>query len=78
MSRRCQLTGKVPITGARISHAHNVSNRRCYPNLQKKRFWYAEEKRWITLTLSARAIKTITRKGVHKVVLELRSRGEHV
>lgn len=78
MSKRCQVTGKVPITGCQVSHAHNVSLRRFLPNLQKKRFWYPEEKRWVTLSVSARGIKTITRKGLHKVVLEMRRRGEAV
>lgn len=78
MSKRCQVTGKVPVTGAQISHAHNVSARRFLPNLQKKRFWYPEEHRWVTLKVSARGIKTITRKGLHKVLLEMRARGERI
>ena len=35
MSRKCQVCGKGPMTGNRISHAHNVSKRRWLPNLQK-------------------------------------------
>jgi large subunit ribosomal protein L28 len=78
MSRRCQVTGKAPMSGSKISHAHNVSKRRFYPNLQKKRFWVPEEKRWVTLKVSARGIKEITLKGIGRVLREMRDRGERV
>ena len=48
------------------------------PNLQKKRFYLAEEDKWITLKLSTEAIRTINKKGLYTVVKELRSRGEHI
>ena len=78
MSKRCQVTGKAPMTGHNISHAHNVSKRRFLPNLQKKRFWSHEEQRWITLTVSARGIRTISKKGIDAVLRDLRKRGEKV
>ncbi len=37
MARVCEICGKRPITGHRISHAHNVTKRRFYPNLQRVR-----------------------------------------
>jgi large subunit ribosomal protein L28 len=35
MSRRCEICGKGPTVGHRVSHAHNLTNRRWLPNLQK-------------------------------------------
>ena len=78
MSKRCQVTGKKPITGNRVSHAHNVNKRRFLPNLQRKKFWSPEEKRFVTLTVSARGIKTISKHGVDKILRQLRAKGEKV
>jgi large subunit ribosomal protein L28 len=78
MARRCQVTGKKPMVGNNVSHANNKTKRRFLPNLQKKRFWSEEEGRWIKLTVSARAIKTITRKGFDTVLREMRERGEKI
>lgn len=63
MSRRCQVTGVGPVSGNNISHAHNKTKRRFLPNLQKKRIWVQELNRYVTLTLSARALKTISKNG---------------
>ena len=63
MSKICQLTGKKPLTGNNVSHANNRTKRRQLPNLQKKRIWLEEEKRFVTLRLSTEAIKTIDKKG---------------
>jgi len=78
MSRVCQVTGKKPMSGHNVSHAHNVSKRRFMPNLQKKRFWVPSEKRFVTLTVSARGIKTISKKGIETVVRELRKKGQKI
>jgi large subunit ribosomal protein L28 len=78
MARRCQVTGKKPMAGNDVSHANNKTKRRFLPNLQKKRFWSEEEGRWVKLTVSARAIKTITKKGFDTVLREMRARGEKV
>nr|WP_243664957.1 50S ribosomal protein L28 [Rhodothermus marinus] len=63
MARRDQLTGKGPVSGHNVSHANNKTKRRFLPNLQKKRFYIPEEKRWITLRVSAKTMKTINKKG---------------
>ncbi len=63
MSRRCQLTGVGPVAGNSVSHAHNRSKRRFLPNLQKKRVWVQELNRFVTLKLSAKAIKSIAKNG---------------
>ncbi|MCZ7558422.1 MAG: 50S ribosomal protein L28 [Bacteroidia bacterium] len=63
MSRKCQITGKGPLVGNNVSHAHNRTKRRQLPNLQKKRIYVPELKRFITVRVSARAIKTINKNG---------------
>lgn len=71
MARICRVTGKKPITGNNVSHANNKTKRRFLPNLQTKRFWDAENKRWIRLRLTAKAIKTIDKKGISSVLKEI-------
>jgi len=63
MSRICELTGTKPLVGNNVSHAHNKTKRRYLPNLQKKRIWIPEEKRWITMKITAKALKTLDKKG---------------
>ncbi len=78
MARICQVTGKKPITGNHVSFSNIKTRRRFLPNLQKKRFFLAEEGRWITLKLSASAIRTINKKGLYTVVKEMRAAGQVV
>lgn len=78
MSKVCQVTGKRPVSGNHVSHAHNVNKRRFLPNLHRKRFWVASENRFVTLTVSARGIRTISKKGIDKVLSEMRARGQKV
>lgn len=78
MARVCQVTGKVPITGNRVSHSNIKTKRRFLPNLQTKRFFLAEEDKWITLKLSTEGIRTINKRGLFNVVKELRQRGEKI
>jgi len=78
MARVCQVTGKVPITGNNVSHSNIKSKRRFLPNLQTKRFFLAEEDKWITLKLSTEGIRTINKNGLYTVVKELRKKGQHI
>jgi len=78
MARVCQETGKKPITGNKVSHSNIKTKRRFLPNLQTKRFFLAEEDKWITLKLSSDAIRTINKRGLYTVVKELRAAGEHI
>ena len=64
MSRTCVLTGKRPLAGNSISHAHNKNRRRQLPNLQWKSVWVPELERTVRLRLSARALRTIDKKGL--------------
>ncbi len=75
MARKDQLTGKGPMSGNNVSHAHNKTRRRFELNLQKKRFYIPEEKRWVTLRVSAKTIKTINKKGISAVLAEARKKG---
>ncbi|MEI9945068.1 MAG: 50S ribosomal protein L28 [Chitinophagaceae bacterium] len=75
MARVCQVTGKVPIGGNKVSHSNVKTKRRFLPNLQKKRFYLVEEDKWITLKLSTEAIRTINKNGLFTVVKELRAKG---
>jgi large subunit ribosomal protein L28 len=78
MSKICQVTGAAPSFGNRVSHSHRRTRRRWDPNIQRQRFWLPGEKRWIRLTVSARAIKTIDKRGIESVVADLRRRGVKV
>jgi large subunit ribosomal protein L28 len=75
MARVCQITGKRTQVGNNVSHANNKSKRKFYPNLQTKRFFYAEENRWITLKVSTTAIRTINKKGLSIVLKEAKADG---
>ena len=64
MARICELTGTKPITGNNVSHANNRTKRRFLPNLQKKKIWLADEKKWVTVKATAKALKTIDKIGL--------------
>ena len=75
MSKICQVTGKKPMFGNNVSHANNKTRRKFNVNLQKKKFWVPEENRYITLRLSMHGLRIINKKGITRVVKELRARG---
>ncbi len=75
MSKVCEITGKKVISGNNVSHSNHKTRRKFYPNLQKQKFYLPEEDKWITLKLSAKAIKTINKKGITAVVKEAREKG---
>lgn len=76
MSRVCQVTGKSPLVGHNVSHSNRHTKRRFEVNLKNKRFWVEDEKRWITLKISARGMRRIDKLGLATVLAELRARGE--
>ncbi|MFD0786138.1 50S ribosomal protein L28 [Micromonospora azadirachtae] len=78
MSRRCDVTGAQPGFGNAVSHSHRRTRRRWNPNLQRHRYWLPSERRWITLTLTAKALRTVDRKGIEAIVAELRGRGVRI
>jgi large subunit ribosomal protein L28 len=75
MSRVCEVTGKRPAVGNRVSHANNKKRRRFLPNLHTQRFWLEGEKRWVSLRLSTRGLRTIEKNGLDAVVAKLRAQG---
>jgi large subunit ribosomal protein L28 len=78
MSRVCEVTGKHPTVGNRVSHANNRKRRRFLPNLHTQRFWIETEKRWVSLRVSAQAMRTIEKRGIDVVLAELRADGVKV
>lgn len=74
-NKHCIVTGKQVMYGNNVSHSHRKTRRRFEPNLHNKRFWVPEEKRWITLRISARGIKTVAKKGIAAILVDLRRRG---
>ena len=78
MSRVCEITGKKPAVGNRVSHANNKKRRRFLPNLHVQRFWLEGEKRWVSLRVSTAGLRTIEKKGIDVVVAELRQHGVKV
>jgi len=78
MARVCQVTGKKPVTGNKVSHSNIKTKRRFNPNLQTKRFFLAEEDKWITLKVSSVALRTINKNGLYSVIKEMRTKGAAV
>ena len=74
MSRKCQVTGKGPQYGSSISHAHNKTKRRFLPNLQTKKIWVQELNREVTVKLSAKALKTISKNGTSDLAKMIREK----
>jgi len=75
MSRVCDITGKRPAVGNRVSHANNKKRRRFLPNLHTQRFWLEGEKRWVSLRVSTNGLRTIEKKGIDVIVEQLRAQG---
>ncbi len=76
MSRVCQVTGKRPTYGNTVSHANNKKRRRFLPNLHTHRFWLEGEKRFVTLRVSTRGLRTIDKLGIEQVLENLRASGD--
>ncbi|KTD40077.1 50S ribosomal protein L28 [Legionella parisiensis] len=78
MSRVCQVTGKRPMTGHKVSHANNKTKRRFLPNIQNHSFWVEEEKRFVTLKLSTKGMRIVDKLGIKAVLDNIRAKGEKV
>jgi large subunit ribosomal protein L28 len=74
MAKFCEVTGMTPQAGNNVSHAKNRTKRRFEPNLHTKRFWVEGEKRYVSLRVSARGIRTIDKKGIEVVLKEIAAR----
>ena len=74
MAKVCQVTGKSPMTGNNVSHAHNKTRRRFLPNLHSHRFWVDSEKRFVRLRVSSKGMRIIDKKGIEAVLEDIRRR----
>jgi len=78
MSRVCQVTGKRPMSGNNVSHAHNKTRRRFLPNLHTQRFWLESEERFVKLKVSHKGLRIIDKLGTEQVVKNLREQGQKI
>lgn len=91
MARKCQVTGKIPRRGFSYTirgiakkkkgiglNITGKNKRRFLPNLVRKRFWFAEENRFISLRLCTSAMRTIDKRGLSTIVRELRAKGQKI
>jgi large subunit ribosomal protein L28 len=75
MSRVCQLTGKKPLSGHKVSHSNVKTKRRFLPNLFTKKFFIPETNEWVTLKVSNYALRIIDKKGLYEYLKELKAKG---
>jgi large subunit ribosomal protein L28 len=78
MSAMCQVTGRKPGFGKQVSHSNRRTSRRWNPNVQRRRYWLPSQHRWITLTVSAKGIKTIDKLGIEAAVARIRANGGRI
>lgn len=78
MSAHCQVTGRKPGFGKSVSHSHVRTSRRWNPNITRKTYYVPSLGRRVTLTVSAKGIKTIDRDGIDAVAARIRARGERL
>ena len=74
MSKVCQVTGKRPMSGNNVSHAHNKTRRTFEPNLHHHRFWVPSENRFVRLRVSAAGMRVIDKKGIEAVLADIEKR----
>jgi len=75
MSRICEITGKKVISGNNVSHSHAKTKRKFYPNLHTKKFYIPEEDRYISLKVSAKGMRIISKKGISNALKDARAAG---
>ena len=63
MSKKCELTGKSPLKGHKVSHANNKTKRKFYPNLKKVTFKSDILRKNIRLSVSNAALRSVDYKG---------------
>lgn len=64
MARKCAFTGKSPLVGYNVSHAHNKTKKRQLPNIQSKRIFVPELGRYVRIHLSTRALRSVSKLGL--------------
>jgi len=68
MSRKCDLTGRRSSAGKNVSHAQNRTLRRFLPNTHKRRIWVPELGRFMIMTVSAKALRTLDKIGLNAML----------
>jgi len=71
MSKKCELTGKIPLKGHNVSHANNKTKRRFLPNLKKVKFTSLILKRSLRLNVSNAGVRSVDKKGSFDQFLKL-------
>ena len=66
MSRICELTGAKANNGMAVSHSHIRTKKLQQVNLQKRRLWWQEGNKWVTMRISTKALKSIQKVGLNK------------
>lgn len=75
MSKVCPVTGKRPVSGNRVSHAHNKSKRVFEPNMHEKRIWSPGLGRFVRLKVSAAGLRIIDKRGIDAVLTDMKRNG---
>lgn len=75
MSRVCQITGKSVMVGNNVSHSQRKTKRKFFPNLFTKKFYVPEDDMYVTLRVSASALRTINKKGISACMKDAREKG---
>ena len=75
MSRICQITGKKVMVGHSVSHSNIKTKRTFAPNLQDRKYFLPEEKKWVTLRVSTNAMRTINKIGLAEALKRATAKG---
>jgi large subunit ribosomal protein L28 len=75
MAKACELTGKTAMVGNNVSFSNRKTKRRFNPNLIKKKFYLAEEGKWVDLTISTSALRTVNKIGIAKALKRAKEKG---
>ncbi len=78
MSKVCELTGKRPLKGNKVSHSNHKTKRRFMPNLQKKRIFVPELGDFVQVKLSTNALRTVSKLGLFEYVKQLQKKGKDI
>lgn len=91
MSKKCQVTKRKPSVGMTYTirgiakkkkgiglKIVGKDSRRFLPNIKKKRLWFTEENRFITLKLTPAALRHIDKRGLGVIVREMRAEGQKI
>ena len=70
MTKKCELTGKNPLKGHKVSHANNKTKRRFLPNLKKVNFKSDILNRKMKLTVSNAGVRSVDKKGTFDLFLK--------